>query len=111
MTTLAKCIIQSKYASNSDTTEYTAPTGTRTIIDKLTVSNGSVSAAVLSINMVPSGGTAGATNLTLYKSIAAGDTYTLPEIVGHVLNAGDFVSVKSSAASALVIRMSGRENT
>lgn len=111
MTVTAKPLIVSKYASNAEATEYTAPAGTRTIVDKFTGYNGTAGAVVLTVKLVPNGGTAGATNITSAKSIAAGETYTFPEIVGHSLEAGGFVSVLSASASAIVIRSSGREVT
>jgi hypothetical protein len=111
MTVTAKPLIVSKYAANAETTEYTAPAGTRTILDKFTAYNGSAGAVLLTVKLVPSGGTAGASNVTAVKSIAAGETYTYPEIVGHSLEAGGFVSVLAASASAIVIRASGREVT
>ncbi len=109
MATVYKCVLESKDTENSQTTQYTAPTGTKFIIDKFTVYNRSGAAATLTINMVASGGSAAASNVKLVRSVAIGETYTLPEIVGHVLNAGDLISTLASAASALVIRISGRE--
>ena len=109
MTVLAKCLVESKYAESSQTTQYTAPTSTRTILDKITAYNGYASSVVLTINMVASGGSAGASNIAIVKSMASGETYTFPEVVGHVLNAGDFISTLAGTASAVVIRIGGRE--
>jgi hypothetical protein len=81
--------------------------GLKTIIDKLTVSNPTAGVLTYAINLVPSGGTAGASNLILTKSLAAGEVYTFPEIVGHVLESGGFISVIASSAS-LIHRASGR---
>ena len=50
-------------------------------------------------------------NLIIPKTIPAGETYTFPEVVGHVLEPGGFISVLSGSASAVVIRASGREVT
>jgi hypothetical protein len=108
MTVVAKCILQSKYAENTQVTQYTA-TGVRTIVDKFTGYNGTGGAVILTVNLVPSAGSAGATNVKVSKSIAAGETYTFPEIVGQILNAGDFISTIAGAASSIVIRISGRE--
>lgn len=109
MTVTAKPLVQAKYAENVETTQYTA-TNVRTIIDKFTATNVTGSAAVLTIRIVPSGGSAGASNaITYQKSIAAGTTETFPEMVGQYMAAGDFVSTLAGTASALVIRMSGRE--
>ena len=109
MTVTAKCLVESKYAENAQTTQYTTPTGTRTIIDKFTAY--SATGTTLAINLVASGGAAGAANLKIVKALAAGDTYSFPEIVGQYLNAGDFVSTLAGAASNVVIRISGREVT
>lgn len=112
MTVTAKPIINAKTAENSQTTQYTAGTGVRTIIDKFTATNYSGSAAVLSINLVTTGDTAGNQNLIIKeKSLAAGETYTFPEIVGHVLSAGGFISTLAGTASAINIRACGREVT
>jgi hypothetical protein len=103
-------LISAKYAENSQTTQYTVTTGQKVIIDKLTVTNiHASSAAALSVNLVASGDSAGANNLLLdAKSLAAGESYTCPEIVGHVLASGDFISTLCDTATALTIRASGR---
>ena len=111
MTVTAKCLLEAKQAEGSQTTQYTAPAGTRTILDKFTAYNGHTSSVVLSINIVASGGSAGASNLIVSRSLASGETHTFPEVVGHALNVGDFVSTLAGTASVVVIRISGREVT
>lgn len=111
MTVTARPLVTAAYASNSQTTVYTAPAGTRTIIDKCGAYNGTGGAVTLTINVVPSGGSASAVNVVMSKSIGAGEAYLFPEIVGHVLETGGFVSVLAGAASSIVFRMSGREVT
>jgi hypothetical protein len=107
----SKCLVETKYAENAQTGQYTAPVGTRTIIDKFTATNNSGANQTLAINVVPSGGTAGASNLIMpAKTIVNADPPDLmPGLVGRVLNPGDFISVIASAASAIVIRIEGRE--
>lgn len=112
MTVTAKCLLEAKYAENAQTTQFTASTGTRVIVDKFTATNISAAAVTLGVNLVPSGGAAGDENMIVSdKSIAAGETYTLPEMVGQVLNTGDFISTVAGAATSIVIRLSGREIT
>lgn len=111
MTTTAKCLLETKYAESAQTTQYTPGTGVRTIIDKFTAYNGTAGAVTITVNLVPSGSTAGASNVKVMKSLATGETYTFPEMVGQILNAGDFISTLAGAASSIVIRVSGRENT
>jgi hypothetical protein len=114
MTTVtAKCLVETKYAENAQTTQYTAPAGTRVIIDKCTASNNSGANQTIAVNVVPSGGTAGASNL-IYPATTitnAGAPELFPGLVGRVLNPGDFISTIASAGSAIVLRIEGREVT
>lgn len=107
MTVTAKCLLEAKYAENAQTTQYAAPAGTRTIVDKFT--GYSLAGGTLAVALVPAAGAAGASNAHVSKTLAAGETYTFPEVVGQILNAGDFISTLAGAASSVVIRISGRE--
>ena len=111
MTVTVKVLIPAKQAENTQTTQYTASL-CKTIIDKFTATNTSASVVTLSVNLVTSGGSAGASNLIVYaRSIAVGETYTLPELIGQSLESGGFISTIASAATSLTIRASGREIT
>lgn len=108
MAVFATVLIQSKYAEDAQTTQTTA-TNETLVIDKFTVTNVSAGNETLSVNLVISGGSASNANLIVdARSVAPGETYTLPELVGHVLLNGSFISTLASAASSLVIRASGR---
>lgn len=101
-------IIPAKYASNAQTTEYTS-TLAKTIIDKFTVTNNTAGAVTYACNLVPSGGTASATNKVLpTTTIPSGGVYYCPELVGKALEPGGFISDIASAASSLVIDATGR---
>lgn len=109
MSVTVKELIPAKQAENSQTTQYTA-SNVRAIIDKFTVTNTSASAVTLSVNLVADGGSAGNSNLvTKTRSVNAGETEQFTELVGHVLDAGSFISTIASAATSLTIRCSGRE--
>lgn len=111
MTVTARVLIPAKLAENAQTTQYTS-TNAKTIIDKFTATNQTAAPVTLSINVVTLAGTAGAANLVVKtKSIAEGETYLCPEIVGQILGIGDFISTIAGAASAITIRASGREIT
>jgi hypothetical protein len=111
MTVTVKVLVPAKYAENTQTTQYTA-TGLTAIIDKFTATNISASVATISVNLVTSAGSAGNTNLiTKTKSLQASEVYTFPELVGQILAAGDFISTIAGTASAINIRVSGREVT
>lgn len=111
MTVTVKNLVPAKTVENTQTTQYTA-TGVTTIIDKFTATNYSAVPATISINLVSSGGSAGNANLiTKTKSLAASETYTFPELVGQILGDGGFISTIAGTASAVNMRVSGREVT
>lgn len=111
MTVLVKNIVPAKTVENTQTTQYTA-SNVVTIIDKFTATNYSASAATISVNLVTSAGSAGNDNLiTKTKTLQPSEVYTFPEIVGQVLNPGDFISTIAGTASAINMRVSGREVT
>lgn len=105
-----KQIITAQYAPNAQTTMYVSGTGVVTRIDKLSVQNNDTVPRTISINLVPSGSSAGASNLTTNaQSILPGQTWNSPNEYGQCLNAGDFISVIASAASMLVITAAGTQ--
>lgn len=109
MTIVAKCLIETQVAPIAETSLYPAPANTRTIIDKLSATNTTAGALTITIKLVPAGQVAGvAYEVSHAASIAAGQSYTFPEVIGHVLASGDFISVIASAAG-INIRASGRE--
>lgn len=110
MAVTAKTLIGSKQMEAAQTTQYTA-VNCKAVIDKFTATNTSAANALISVNLVASGGTPGATNLIVdSRAIAPDETYTFPELVGQVLEADSFISTTGTAAS-LTIRASGREIT
>lgn len=112
MTVTAKCLLEAKYASDSATTEYTAPLNTKAIIDKFTATNVDSGAVTITVYIVPSGGTATDSNMIIKAySISAGATQDFSSLQNQILNTGDFISILASVASKMVIRISGREVT
>ena len=109
MAVSSRVLIQAKTAEASQTTQYTA-TNVTAIIDKFTATNYSASAATLSVNLVPVAGSAGNNNLIVKtKTLLPSETYTFPEIVGHVISPNGFISTIAGTGSAINIRASGRE--
>ena len=112
MTVLVRTLAECVQVAAADTAYYTTPASTRTIIDKMTATNTTAGTLTLTVNLVASGGSVGASNTVISaQAIAAGATYTCPEVVGHFLNPGDFISAKASAATSITLRISGREAT
>jgi hypothetical protein len=111
MAVIVKNIVPAKTIEDVQTTQYTANNVT-TIIDKFTATNYSAIAATVSVNLVTVAGSAGNINLiTKTKTLQPSEVYTFPELVGQVLNPGDFISSIAGTASAINIRVSGREVT
>lgn len=111
MTVTVKTLIPSKIAEATQVTQYTAVNVT-TIIDKFTATNYSAVTANISINLVTLADTAGNQNLiTKTKSLQPAEVYSFPELVGHVLTAGSFISTIAGTATSINIRASGREVT
>lgn len=79
----------------SATTQGTAtPANTKRKITGAAVCNSTASAKTFTAYVIPSGGTAGATNIYISaRTIAPGETYTCPELVGRGMNAGGFIQV------------------
>jgi hypothetical protein len=111
MTVTVKVLVPAKTAENAQTTQYTA-SGVTAIIDKFTATNYSAAAATISVNLLNPSGTAGNDNLIVKtKTLQASETYTFPELVGQVLAVGGIISTIAGSASAINIRVSGREVT
>jgi hypothetical protein len=101
-------IIPAKTAEDAQTTQYTS-NGVQTIIDKFTATNYSAAAATISVNLITAAGSAGNDNLIVKtKTLQPSETYTFPELVGHVLPLNGFISTIAGTASAINIRASGR---
>lgn len=104
-------LIPAKIAEGTQTTQYTAPSGTSVavVIDKFTATNYDTVARTISVNLVTNAGAAGNANLIVKtKSLQPGVTYTFPEIVGQTLGPGDFISTIASNATGVNIRATGR---
>ena len=103
MTVTVKNIIPRKQAEAVQIAQYTAE-NCKTIIDKFTVTNTSASNVVFSCNLVAEGGAATNANLVVKaRAIAPNETYTCPELVGQILDAGGFISTLAGAAASLTI--------
>ena len=112
MTVTVKVLVAPLQMANTQTTQYTAPASTKTIIDKVTVTNTDTVNRTFSVNLVTSGGSPGNANLMIDdRAVVPGETYNCPELVGQVLEPGGIISTIASAASALTLRVSGREIT
>lgn len=112
MSVTVRVLIPAKIAVATDTTQYTAPAGVTTIIDKFTCTNYDTVVRSITVNLVTSGDTVGNQNkIVVSRALQPAETYLFPELVGQVLAPGGFISTIASNATGLNIRASGREVT
>lgn len=93
--------------SNSETTMYTGPADSSVKITGARLTNTTGSAVTVSISVVKTGDSAGASNRVLTDySLAAKDGVDLDE-VKDFLGPGDFISAIASAATSVNLKLSG----
>ena len=98
--------------TDSAVTYYTVGANTRAIIKKATFTNDDATAITVTINLVPSGGSAGyANSVTKTKTLAAGETWSCHDMENHELEAGGFISMVASVTAKIGCRISGYEVT
>lgn len=111
MTVTAKNLVEGRSIPDVDTNVYTAPANTTTIIDKITTANYDTASRVVTIGVVAAGNTAGNVYYIAKRTLAAKETYIWPEVVGQILNTGDYITAISSQVDTVNLRISGREIT
>lgn len=105
MSVTTKTLRESAFVANAEGDLFTATQ--KTIIDKC--SSTAVLAGNVTLRIVQPSGTPGDEHRQGYKAFNVNDTYTWPEIVGQVLEVGAKIRGVCSAASAVTLRLSGRE--
>lgn len=107
MTVTARVLLESKSAEATQTKQIDS-TGMRTIIDKFTAYNSDPAAQALTVYLVPAAGSSGAGNISVVKTLQPGETYTFPEVVGHILESGASLNTLAAKAGVINLRASGR---
>lgn len=88
-------------------TLYTVPANQTCVLKKLTFSNSTNGALTVSVYLVPSGGSAGDSNvIKKLRTVGPYEAWEVFEAENHNLNAGDFISAAASGAG-IVARGSG----
>lgn len=107
-----KVLISAKSAEAAQTSQYTSPpAGLGTLLDKFTATNTSGTTAAITVHLVSDGTASDDDMIVKAKSLAAGESYTFPELVGAFIAPGTVISTLASAAASITIRASGRELT
>lgn len=109
MATTTTVFVGSKYLENVQTDQYIA-VGVKAIIDSVTITNSSTNGANVTFQIVPVSGSASSSNVMVSNHyLSPGESYSCPELVGHVLRPNEKLSGICTVASAVVLRVSGRE--
>jgi hypothetical protein len=90
----------------SETTLYTAPVGREVNLTEVIATNTTGTAAVFSLSIVPSGGTAGPTNRILAGVSIPANTEQRFQF-DEELSAGDFLSAIQTTAGAITLTIGG----
>ena len=110
MATIVRLFIPPKQAEVIQTKQYIVVNLSKIVIDKFTGTNTSGTPVKISVNLIPSGQSADNSNaITFTRSIAPGETYTFPELIGQVLTSGGVISTLCTVANSITITASGRE--
>lgn len=110
MSYTAKSLVDGTNLTDAAAVYYTAPTGTKAVIKKATFCNDHSSVVTVTINLVPSGGSAAYGNqITKTKSLAAGETWNCVDVENHVLEESGFISMVASVTEKIGVRISGFE--
>lgn len=108
---VTETLLSAGYAPSSTGTAYTVPAATETKISKVQASNADTVARTLTVHLVPSGGTADNSNKVVVYSLAAGESVTLSELMGELLETGATIQHVASAATVVSVRYNGKEIT
>ena len=90
------------------TTQYTVPASRQDVIKDIEVANTTAGALTFTMNVVPTGGSAGTGNQVL-PAVTIPANQTLHWTGTIVMNAGDFISTAASG-TGLTVTMSGLES-
>src|SRR5512139_1218429 len=93
----------------TNTTRYTVPTFTRSLVKDITITNTTAAAITVSLYLVPSGGAAGATNIFM-SNVTIPPNGLFQWNGAQVMNTGDFI-VDIASAVGCTINISGAEGT
>lgn len=105
-----KSFVNGVNLTNAAVTYYTVGASTRGIITKATFVNDDAGAVTVTINIVPSAGSAGYANrITKEKSLAAGESWSCSDLASHVMETGGFISMEASVTDKIGCRISGYE--
>lgn len=103
-TSATPLVIESQYLAATETSQYTATSGTTVKISSLRLTNNDASGVSAQISLVKTGGSAGTSTRIFNRTLNAGESV---DIGGFWLGPGDFISGIAGSASKISIAGSG----
>jgi len=102
-------IIAPQQLTGSAATLYTS-SNIKTRVDKMTLTNTDSAAHQVTIYLIAAAGTAGAANtITSAHSVAAGETWNCPDMVGQILPPGSFIQAFADTGAKVTISAAGTQ--
>lgn len=112
MQRLPQRLVAGSQLTASAATYYTAPANTLTTISACTLTNTTAGAITATLYLVPSGGSATASNCILSaRTLAAGESFNVGSAIGQTLLAGGTIQALASAITSINLVCSGYETT
>jgi len=97
MATAYKVLGQSNPSATTNTTLYTCPAATETVISTITVTNQSASSGTYRIAVRPNGATLATEHYIVYEATASANSVTAYTL-GITIDASDVITVRASSA-------------
>lgn len=111
MQRLPKRLVPGSQLTTSAATYYTVPANTLTTISACTLTNTTGGAVTATMHLVPTGGTADATNCILSaRTIAAGESFNVGSAIGQTMAAGGTLQGLAGSATSITLVASGYES-
>lgn len=112
ITTVTPKVLAAAQLASGEVTAYTVPASKAAKLATCTITNVSVSSVVVSMSVVPSGGTASTSNRILSGfTLVAGDSIRVDDVAGMWMGDSDFISINSGAATSIDVVITGLEFT
>jgi len=109
---LPKRLVDGSQLTAAAATYYTALPNTLMTVSACTLTNTTAGAITATLYLVPSGGSASASNCILSaRNLAAGESFNVGTAIGQTIPAGGTLQALASAAASIALVASGYETT
>lgn len=107
-----KTLVAGSQLAATASTYYTAPANTKAIIHNMTLTNTTANAVTATVHVIDTGASETALNMCISaRTIAPGETYRCPEVVGKTMSATGTIRALAGSATAISIQAHGVEVT